>query len=121
MKNIKFNYVIVFCSVLLPTVTKIRTETTGLIKTKRRLHFCPSKTNSRKYYYYGLWKSQESVYFTCGTFFTLQRGITVSYLRELIYFLVNAVLLTDPKALNLQIKTEVCSTFSIIVASRKLE
>ncbi len=89
-------YIIVICVVLFPTITKIRRETKHLIETKRCLHFCSSRANSKKYYYYSLWKAQKSVYFTCGTFFIFQRGVTISYMEQLINNLVNAVILIDP-------------------------
>lgn len=89
-------YLIILASLLLPAAAKVRTETKVLIGNKRNLHYCSSGHNARKYYYYNLWKSQESTYFKCGSFFIVQKGVTMTYLREMINNLVNAVLLIDP-------------------------
>lgn len=92
-------YFISLVSLLLPTIAKVRSESRGLIRSKLNLHFSTNPQRKRKYYYYSLWRSQQSVYLSCGNFFVLQKGVTMTYLKELINNLVNAVILIDPKSL----------------------
>lgn len=89
-------YLIALVAMFLPTLARIRTETGGLIGNKLNLHFCTNRMNTRKYYYMSLWRAQQSVYLMCGNYFVLKKGVTMTYLRELITNLVNAVLLVDP-------------------------
>lgn len=89
-------YLIILASLLLPAAAKVRTETKALIRKKRNLHYCSRGHKTKKLYYFNLWKSQESTYITCGSFFIIEKGVTMTYLRELIDNLVNAVLLIDP-------------------------
>ncbi len=89
-------YLIVLVSLLLPATTKVRMGTRSLIRNKLNLHYCTNHRIIRKYYYFNLWLSQKSVYFCCYSFFIVQRGVTMAYLKELITNLVNAVLLINP-------------------------
>ncbi len=90
-------FLITFISLMLPAISTLHTETVKLIKRKRTLFHCISQKGSRKYYYYSLWKSHQSLYFRCSTFFIVNRKATALYSKELINNLLNAVLLIDPK------------------------
>lgn len=90
--------VIIIVTLVLPTLSKIESRSGAFVQASCNGRFLGKSKPKfrRKCYSYWLWTAQKNVYLSCGCFFKLEGNVTMTYFRELINNLVNAVILIEP-------------------------